>query len=160
VLRQQLRRARRTSCCASGRRRRWASLLRLPGSSEDALLRRWPLRVWWPAAHLLPTRTLRLAPPQAAGEQGARPPQHNTPRLPPGQGRKSDVEPGGATFSWLHLLCGSRNGLQVRLLGWSRSICTCLAGLRVEPWLELELEPCQTGPKCFLTPIKTRFDSL
>jgi hypothetical protein len=97
---------------------------------------------------VLPTRTLRLAPPRAAGEQGARPPQHSTPRLPPGQGRKSDAEAGGATFSWLHLLCGSRNGLQVRLLGWSRSICTCLAGLRVEPWLELELEPCQTGPKC------------
>ena len=56
------------------------------------------------------------------------------------------AEPRGATFLWLRLLCVSRNRLQVQLLGWSYSICTRLARLRVELVLEPLLKPCQTGP--------------
>ena len=48
--------------------------------------------------------------------------------------------------SWLHLSSGSRKGLQVRLLAWSCSKLNCLAGLQLEPVLELILEPCQTCP--------------
>ena len=56
------------------------------------------------------------------------------------------VEPCGATFLWLRLLCVSRNRLQVQLLGWSCSICTRLARLLLELVLEPLQEPGQTGP--------------
>ena len=49
--------------------------------------------------------------------------------------------------SWLHLSSGSRKGLQVWLLAWSCSKLNCLAGLQLEPVLELILEPCQTCPR-------------
>ena len=48
-------------------------------------------------------------------------------------------------FSWLHLPSGSRKGLQERLHGWSCSISDRLAGLQLEPVLESEPEPIQTG---------------
>jgi hypothetical protein len=59
-----------------------------------------------------------------------------------GKGRRSRVEP--RKRGSIHLLCGSRFGLHVRLQGWNCSKITCLAGLRVEPWLEPA--PCQRGP--------------
>jgi hypothetical protein len=91
----------------------------------------------------------RSSPPRTAGEQGARPPLHASPAAG-GKAVKGEAEPDGATFSWLCLLCGSRNGLQVRLLGWSCFICTRLARLRVELVLEPLPKPCQTGPQYLL----------
>jgi hypothetical protein len=64
-----------------------------------------------------------------------------------GQHGIGEAEPGGATKMWLHLLCGSRFGLYVWLLGQSCSKSARLAGLQPEPWLEPEPVPCQRGPK-------------
>jgi hypothetical protein len=57
------------------------------------------------------------------------------------------VEPLGATFSWLLLSFESRGRLQRRLHNRSRCKNNRLAGLQLEPLMEPEPEPCQTGPK-------------
>jgi hypothetical protein len=72
------------------------------------------------------------------------------PRLPPeGSGGKTGAEPGGATKSWLRLPFGSREVLQGQLHTRSRSKIDRLGGLRVEPLVEPEPEPSQTGPDFF-----------
>jgi hypothetical protein len=57
------------------------------------------------------------------------------------------LEPDEATKTWLHLPFESREGLQLRLHTWSRCNLHCLAGLRLEPLVEPEPEPSQTGPE-------------
>jgi hypothetical protein len=72
------------------------------------------------------------------------------PRVPPvGSGGKTGAEPGGATKSWLRLPFGSREVLQGQLHTRSRSKIDRLGGLRVEPLVEPEPEPSQTGPDFF-----------
>jgi hypothetical protein len=115
-----------------------------PDPSKDALLRRWPLCMRWPAAHLLPMSALRLTPSKSRAPDRPCPPR--LPATVRDKVGKGEEEPDGATFSWLCLLCARRKGLHVQLLGWSHSIFTRFAGLRVELRLEPELEPCQTGP--------------
>ena len=58
-------------------------------------------------------------------------------------------EPHGASFSWLHFACVSREWLQRGLQTWSRFKNLRLAGLQPEPLVELLVEPCQTGPKYY-----------
>ena len=66
------------------------------------------------------------------------------PRAPAPGGRvgKSEEEPRGGTFPWLHLPSESRKRLHKQLRGWSWCALTHWAGLRPKPVLEPMLEPC------------------
>jgi hypothetical protein len=67
-----------------------------------------------------------------------------TGRIHRGHGSKDEAEPHGVTFSWLRILCGSREKLQPQLHTRSRYSFERLAGLRPEPpWSRTK--PCQTG---------------
>jgi hypothetical protein len=99
-----------------------------------------------------PAGTRLSPPPRAAAALPSPPPRRAAHQavaaelVPKGKGRKRGAEPDGATKTWLRLPFGSRKGLQHRLRTRSRCKNHRLAGLQLEPPVEPEPEPCQTGP--------------
>ncbi|KAG2598721.1 hypothetical protein PVAP13_5KG401035 [Panicum virgatum] len=113
-----------------------AATARLPAVGHYSSSRRLPCSASRPAGRHRELRQAPTAPPPPARE-GA--------KWSWTAGVREELL--GATFPWLHLLCGSCRWLQMRLHPWSCFKNIRFGGLRLKPLAEPRKKPSQPGPE-------------